>query len=89
MSGARIKYFRQSTAIVLFCRLQPFPRTEQVAERLWRKLFERGIIVYKSTGLAGVDGDALVIGPPFVIKNEDVELLVEELDRSLEEILGR
>ncbi len=69
--------------------LQPFPRTEQVAERLWRKLFERGIIVYKSTGLAGVDGDALVIGPPFVIKNEDIELLVEELDRSLEEILGR
>jgi adenosylmethionine-8-amino-7-oxononanoate aminotransferase len=68
--------------------LQPFPRKEQVTERLWQRLFERGIIVYKSTGLAGIDGDALVMGPPFIITDEDIQLLVEEVGSSVEEILG-
>jgi len=68
--------------------LQPFPRKEQITERLWQRLFERGIIVYRSTGLAGIDGDALVIGPPFIITNEDIQLLVEEVGICVEEILG-
>ena len=34
--------------------LQPFPRSEKVAERLWEALFDRGIITYKSTGMAGL-----------------------------------
>ena len=68
--------------------LQPFPRKEQVTERLWQWLFDRGIIVYRSTGLAGIDGDALVIGPPFIVTSEDIQLLVEEVGRCVEEILG-
>ena len=47
--------------------LRPFPRRDRVAERLWEALFDQGIILYRSTALAGTDGDALVIGPPFVI----------------------
>ncbi|MCF8049537.1 MAG: aspartate aminotransferase family protein, partial [Desulfarculaceae bacterium] len=47
--------------------LRPFARAEKVTERLWQHLFERGIIVYKSVGLAGLDGDALVVSPPFII----------------------
>jgi len=68
--------------------LQPFPRKEQVTERLWQRLFERGIIVYRSTGLAGIDGDALVIGPPFIVTEEDIQLLVEKVGSCVEEILG-
>ena len=68
--------------------LQPFPRKEQVTEHLWQWLFDRGIIVYRSTGLAGLDGDALVIGPPFIVTNEDIQLLVEEVGTCVEEILG-
>ena len=67
--------------------LQPFQRKEQVTERLWQRLFERGIIVYSSTGLAGIDGDALVMGPPFIITDKDIQLLVEEVGSSVEEIL--
>jgi len=68
--------------------LDPFPRSEQVAERLWHHLFHQGMVVYKSTGLAGTDGDALVVGPPFVIAQEEMDFLTDNLCWSVETILG-
>ncbi len=52
--------------------LTPFPRVDQVTERLWQHLFDNGIIVYKSVGLAGSDGDALVLAPPFIITEDQI-----------------
>ena len=57
----------------------PFTRSLQIAERLWDTLFEKGYIVYKSTGLAGVDGDALVIAPPYIIGDDEMEMLVKAI----------
>ncbi len=68
--------------------MTPYPREEQVTERLWQHLFDNGVIVYTSTGLAGRDGDALVIGPPFIITEAEVGLLVDQLDQALREVLG-
>jgi len=48
-------------------------------ESLWDKLFEKGYIIYKSSGLAGVDGDALVIAPPYIIKEDEMEMLVKTI----------
>jgi adenosylmethionine-8-amino-7-oxononanoate aminotransferase len=67
--------------------LEPFPRKERVTERLWDDLFRNGVILYKSVGLAGTDGDALVIGPPFVINEAEVDLLVTGLAESIHAIL--
>lgn len=67
--------------------LTPYPRSEQVTERLWQNLFERGIIVYKSTGLAGVDGDGLVIAPPFTIEKDDMTTLADQLVEAMDEVL--
>jgi len=68
--------------------LAPFPRKEKVAERVWEDLFQRGIITYRSTGLAGIDGDALMVGPPFIIEESEMNLLVDAMGRVLEETLG-
>jgi adenosylmethionine-8-amino-7-oxononanoate aminotransferase len=68
--------------------LAPFPRKEKVAERVWEELFKRGIITYRSTGLAGIDGDALMVGPPFIIEESEMNLLVDAMGRVLEETLG-
>ncbi len=68
--------------------LMPFPRSEKFAERLWQNLFQRGFIVYPATGLAGVDGDAVVIGPPYIIENSDLDLIVDALAEALDDTLA-
>lgn len=68
--------------------LAAFPRKEKVAERVWEALFQQGIITYRSTGLAGIDGDALMVGPPFIIQDNEMNLLVDAIGRVLEGTLG-
>lgn len=68
--------------------LLPFARKEKVAERIWDALFRKGIITYRSVGLAGTDGDAIMLGPPFVIKEEELELVVKTLAEVITETLS-
>jgi adenosylmethionine-8-amino-7-oxononanoate aminotransferase len=67
--------------------LQPFPRSRKVTEALWQAMFDRGVILYKSIGMAGTDGDGLIVAPPFVITAEEIDLVVdclkEVIDRTL------
>lgn len=65
--------------------LEPFPRKEKFVERLWQNLFKAGLILYSSTGLAGIDGDALVVGPPFVIEEEQFDFIVQTMIKGLQE----
>ncbi len=68
--------------------LAPFPRAEQVTERVWQSMFDRGVIVYKSPGLAGWDGDGLMVAPPFIISEEEMDLVVATLKEAIEETLS-
>ena len=68
--------------------LEPFSRREKVVERLWENIFKKGVIMYKSTGLAGADGDALLIGPSFIIGEDEMNTIVNAIAQALEEILG-
>ncbi len=55
-----------------------FPRAEQVTERVVGAARERGLLLYSSTGHEdGVNGDLVMLGPPFVISDEECELLVD------------
>ncbi len=67
---------------------RPYPRSEKTVERLWRSLFENGVIVYLASGLAGSDGDALIVAPPFIIKENELVEIVEKLGSTIESILG-
>jgi adenosylmethionine-8-amino-7-oxononanoate aminotransferase len=68
--------------------LVPFPRARQVTERVWDAAFRRGVIVYKSTGLAGADGDAFLVAPPFIIEEKDMVWAVAQIREALEDVLG-
>jgi len=67
--------------------LAPFPRSARITEKLWDALFAEGIIVYKSTGLAGVDGDALIVAPPFVIEKPDIIKVADALRRAIKKVI--
>ena len=63
--------------------LRPFPRETQMVERIWQSVFDKGVIVYKAFGLAGSDGDAIIIAPAFTIKEEEINFLVDTLTRGI------
>ena len=67
--------------------LVPFPRSAKVTERLWERLFDKGLVVYKSTGLAGSDGDALIVAPPFILPEEKFDYIAETIRSTLDEEL--
>ena len=68
--------------------LAPFARSEQIVERVWDAAFARGVVVYKSTGLAGRDGDAFMVAPPFIAGETDLERAVAHICAAIQDTLG-
>ena len=60
----------------------PFPRAKKLVEGLIAALFAEGVIVWPNVGQAnGTDGDLIMIGPPLVIDEAQVDDLVDTLAR--------
>ena len=57
---------------------EPFSRSERVTERVVGAARDDGLLLYSSTGhVDGHDGDLLMLGPPFVLTDDDAGTLVE------------
>jgi hypothetical protein len=67
---------------------KPFPRKAKVAERIWDHLYANGVLLYKAMGLNGIDGDAMVVGPPFIITEADMQRIVDALGAAIDAELG-
>jgi len=64
---------------------EPFPRAARVAESVVAAARERGVLVYSGTGNAnGVDGDTILLGPPFVVTDEELARIAGVLAESIE-----
>ncbi|MDO8485962.1 MAG: aminotransferase class III-fold pyridoxal phosphate-dependent enzyme, partial [Candidatus Limnocylindrales bacterium] len=64
---------------------EPFLRTARITEAVVRAARDRGLLVYSGTGNAnGVDGDTILLGPPFVITDAELEQVVERLGEAIE-----
>ena len=67
----------------------PFPRASKVVEGVVREARDHGVLVYSGTGNAnGVDGDVILLGPPFVVTDAELERIVEVLAASVEAALA-
>jgi adenosylmethionine-8-amino-7-oxononanoate aminotransferase len=62
----------------------PFPRTARIAERVAEAALEAGLVLWPNAGLAdGANGDVVMLAPPFVITEEQVDELVHLLTLAL------
>ncbi|WP_044246843.1 aminotransferase family protein [Chondromyces apiculatus] len=69
---------------------RPFPRARKVVEGLLGALFAEGLILWPNTGHAdGENGDLVMVGPPLVITEGDVDELVEKLARGIMQHMER
>jgi adenosylmethionine-8-amino-7-oxononanoate aminotransferase len=63
---------------------RPFPRAERKAETVAACAFERGLIVYPSTGCAtGTEGDVVMLAPPLVVTDDELDEMVGILDGAI------
>jgi len=62
-----------------------FPRADRVVEAVVHGARERGVLLYSGTGQAnGVDGDTILLGPPFIVTDPELERIAEVLADSIE-----
>ena len=68
---------------------RPFPRSAGIAERVQAAALERGLIVYYGTaGADGVNGDTILIGPPFIVTEAQIDELVGILAEAIRVTTG-
>ena len=66
---------------------EPFAREERVAERIVRAAREAGLLLYSGTGLAdGTNGDAILLGPPFVVTDDEMAAIAEGVARAIDQV---
>jgi adenosylmethionine-8-amino-7-oxononanoate aminotransferase len=72
---------------------EAYPRAARLVETVLRIARAQGLLLYSGTGNAnGVDGDVVVIGPPFVVTDEEIGRIADglagALDMALEQLAG-
>ncbi len=66
---------------------EPFPRAARITEAVVHAARDRGLLVYSGTGNAnGNDGDTILLGPPFVVSDAELDRIVELLAQAIETI---
>lgn len=66
---------------------EPFPRELRFSDRLYQALLARGVLVYPLHGtVEGGGGDHILLAPPFVIEESEIETLVAALESAVAEV---
>jgi hypothetical protein len=67
---------------------RPFAREAQIAEKVVDRARSLGLLLYPSTGnVNGVDGDYLLLGPPFTVIDDEIDLIVDRSSQALASFL--
>jgi hypothetical protein len=65
------------------------PRAARLTESIVRGARSRGLLLYSGTGNAdGVDGDLILLGPPFVVTDDELERIVDGLAAAIDDALA-
>lgn len=64
---------------------EAFPRAARVAEAVLTAAREQGVLLYSGTGNAdGVDGDTILLGPPFIVTDDELVRIADGLAAAVE-----
>ncbi|SDO47616.1 N(6)-acetyl-beta-lysine transaminase precursor [Paenibacillus sp. yr247] len=66
---------------------RPFSSGVGVTSRIIDKAFRKGLLIYPAAGALDGVGDAIILAPPFVIAEEEIDLLVRILEESVREVM--
>jgi adenosylmethionine-8-amino-7-oxononanoate aminotransferase len=62
----------------------PFAREAHVAERVTKAALDAGLVVWPNVGHAdGTRGDLVMIAPPFIVTEEEIDMIVDRLASAL------
>lgn len=67
---------------------RPFPYRSGVTSRIIERAFDKGLLVYPAAGAVDGEGDAIIVAPPLVITEEEIDQLVRILDESIREVMA-
>jgi adenosylmethionine-8-amino-7-oxononanoate aminotransferase len=68
----------------------PFPATRNLAKKIGDAAFARGLIVYPSRGnVDGQRGDQVIVAPPFIVTDEQLDEIVGLLAEAVQVASGR
>lgn len=69
---------------------QPLPRGAKFATTMRNEAQKMGLAIYPGTGTAdGVNGDHIILAPPLNISQEDLQLVVDLLEKTYDLVEGR
>ncbi|TMM50622.1 aspartate aminotransferase family protein [Sulfitobacter sabulilitoris] len=67
----------------------PYDPKRGLAGKIKKLAFENGLICYPMSGtIDGKSGDHVLLAPPFIIEDRQIDELVDKLDRSIEQALA-
>jgi len=69
---------------------EPYPPDKHFSQSVCDNVFQRGVILYPGTGsVDGVSGDHLMIAPPFIIQETEIDEVVNTLKVSILDIYNK
>lgn len=64
---------------------EPFPVTANAGQLLTDIAFEKGLIVYPRRSINGMSGDHVVVAPPLIVSETEIEEILDLFEKALEE----
>jgi len=68
---------------------EPFPKEENIAEKIRQAMLQRNVLAYPSQGcVGGSRGDHILLAPPFILTPDEAQLIARALEFALEQVFS-